>query len=184
MLHILIGYTFTFMKRELKESDIVMTPPHIAKAVVEHFKPSGTMCDPCRGDGAFYKLIRDLDWYNVDWYEIREGKDFFSCDREIPYDWVISNPPYSIYSEFMRHTMKVAKNILYLIPANKVFNSDRMMREVWEWGGAKEMLVIGSGSRLKFPIGFCIAAVHFKRGWKGPMEVNFYSDNKLNYQQK
>lgn len=158
------------MKRELKESDIVMTPPHIAKAVVEHFKPSGWICDPCRGDGAFYDLLDDPDWY-----EIREGKDFFDCEDR--YDWVVSNPPYSIYSEFMRHTMKVAENILYLIPANKVFNSDRMMREVWEWGGAKEMLVIGPGSRLKFPIGFCIAAVHFKRGWKGQMEVNFFSDN-------
>jgi len=49
----------------------------------------------------------------------------------------------------------------------------KMMLEVVEYGGVKEMLVVAPGSRLKFSIGFCIAAVHFERGYEGPMKIGF-----------
>lgn len=150
----------------MKESDIVMTPDWVAKKVVGHFKPAGRVLDPCRGDGAFSNLIE-----NCEWCEIREGKDFYDVDGV--YDWVISNPPYSCFSDFLRHTFTAASNIVYLIPANKVFNSHKMMVEIAEYGGVKEMLVIGPGSKLKFPIGFCIAAVHFQSGYDGDMKISF-----------
>ena len=109
-----------------------------------------------------------------DWCEIREGVDFF--DWSEPVDWIVSNPPYSIFSKFMRHSMTVARDIVYVIPVNKVFNSDRTMREVWDWGGVPEIYVIGPGAALKFPIGFCIGAVHFQRGYRGPIQVTFRAE--------
>ena len=36
------------------EKDIVMTPEWLAKEIIEHFKPSGVILDPCRGEGVFY----------------------------------------------------------------------------------------------------------------------------------
>lgn len=151
---------------QFKESDVVMTPLEVARSIVSHFKPSGTILDPCRGNGAFYDLMPGADWC-----EIREGRNFYDCSTR--YDWIVSNPPYSVFSDFLRHSFKIADNILYLIPANKVFNSYKMMREVAEYGGVAEMFVIGPGSKLKFPIGFCIAAVHIKKGYKGPMTTSF-----------
>lgn len=114
----------------------------------------------------FERLIPDCLWC-----EIRDGKDFFTWTT--PVDWIVSNPPYSIFAEFLRHSMRVADNVLYLIPVNKVFNSDRIMREIWTWGGVREMYVVGGGAALGFPIGFCIGAVHFQRGYKGDMRVSF-----------
>lgn len=151
---------------EIKESDIVMTPDWCAELVVSHFKPAGRVLDPCRGDGAFYNLIPDCEWC-----EIREGRDFYKVSEN--YDWVVSNPPYSVFSDFLRHSFKVADNILYLIPANKVFNSYKMMLEIAEYGGVREMMVVGPGSKLKFPIGFCIAAVHIQKDYKGGMVTSF-----------
>jgi len=36
-----------------KSDDVVMTPPHIAKMLVDHFKPVGKILEPCKGTGNF-----------------------------------------------------------------------------------------------------------------------------------
>jgi hypothetical protein len=149
-----------------REDDVVLTPDDVARDIVAHFRPVGKVLDPCRGDGAFLRHMPGAEWC-----EIREGRDFFLWDT--PVDWIVSNPPYSCFSDFLRHSFGVAENIVYLIPINKPFNSDRIMREIFAWGGIETILVIGPGAALNFPIGFCIGAVHFKRGYRGPMSVVF-----------
>lgn len=151
--------------------DVVLTPRGVARDVVQHFRPAGRILDPCKGQGAF------LDWMpGAEWCEIREGRDFFEWSQ--PVDWAVSNPPYSIFSKFLRHTFGVAREIVYLVPVNKVFNSDRLMREVWEFGGVKEILVIGGGASLGFPVGFCIGAVHFSRDYRGGINVTFRGEGQ------
>jgi len=146
--------------------DVVMTPHDVARDVVSHFRPSGLILDPCRGSGAFADLMPGSDWC-----EVTEGRDFYNWSK--PVDWIISNPPYSIFADFLRHSFTVAEHIVYLIPVNKVFNSDRIMREIWTWGGVPEIYVVGGGAALDFPIGFCIGAVHFQRNYAGPINVTF-----------
>lgn len=153
----------------VESSDIVLTPEPVAAAVIQRFDPKGTVLDPCRGEGAFFNRIKGCKWC-----EVRQGKDFFEWDEQV--DWIISNPPYSIFSTFLRHSFKVSENIVYLIPVNKIFNSFKMMREVWDWGGVPVCYVIGGGASLGFPIGFTIGAVHFRKGFKGGMKVEFMED--------
>ena len=140
--------------------DVVFTPEHIAVAMVKHFAPSGRMLDPCKGDGVFLRQMPGADYC-----ELQEGKDFF--DWREPVDWIVSNPPYSVYSEWLRHSFKVADNIVYLIPINKAFNSSSMLQETYEYGGIAEIVHVGPGSALKFPVGFAVGAVHYKRGYHG-----------------
>lgn len=156
----------------VNKADVVLTPLWAAKAIVQKFSPSGSILDPCCGQGVFLKCM-----FGADWCEISNGRDFFDWDR--PVDWIVSNPPYSIFSDFLRHSMKVARNIVYLIPVNKVFNSYRIMREIYSWGGIPLIYVIGSGADLKFPIGFCSGAVHFQRGYQGNTQVEFYKEIKI-----
>ena len=85
----------------------------------------------------------------------------------------MSNPPYSIFSAWLDHSFTVAENIVYLIPINKPFNSFSMMKRLSEYGGIKEIYAIGPGSKLKFPIGFAIGAIHFQRGYRGGMTLSF-----------
>ena len=150
----------------VRGDDIVMTPAVVARGVVDHFKPSGRILDPCRGNGAFSDHMPGCSWC-----EIREGRDFFNWRDDV--DWIVSNPPYSVFSQFLRHSLNVAENIVYLIPINKIFNSDRLIREIWKWGGVPEIHVVGAGSSLGFPIGFAIGAVHFQRGFSGSTRVSF-----------
>ncbi len=152
------------------ESDVVLTPDAVAADVVCRFRPVGRVLDPCKGSGAFLKHMPGAEWC-----EIREGRDFFAWKE--PVDWIVSNPPYSIFSDFLRHSFDVAENIVYLIPINKAFNSDRMMRDIWAWGGIETVYVVGGGGSLGFPIGFCIGAVHFRKGYRGGMSVEFRIPN-------
>lgn len=154
--------------------DVVLTPRDVARDIVRHFKPTGRILDPCKGEGAFADEMPGCQWC-----EIRQGKDFYQWSEQV--DWIVSNPPYSVFSDFLRHSMNVAENIVYLVPANKLFNSDRMMREVWKWGGVPEIYVIGSGGTLGFPIGFCIAAVHLKRGYRNGIRVTFKGTHNTVY---
>ena len=152
----------------LDPGDVVYTPDWVARDMVEFFKPSGRILEPCKGDGVFLKYLPPY----TEWCEIQEGRDFFKWVE--PVDWVFGNPPYADFSNFMRHTMEVAKNICYLIPANKPFNSGKMLQQWHKWGRVKHMRYYASGGALGFPIGFAIGAIHFQRGYRGPMYTTIY----------
>ena len=146
----------------LKQSDVVYTPDDVARDVVNFFKPTGRILEPSAGDGAFLRHLPP----HTEWCEIEKGRDFFAW-RE-PVDWCIGNPPYSIFSEWMRHSFKIADNIVYVIPINKAYNSDRMMREISEYGSIRTIYTIGAGGQLGFvTVGFAIGAVHFQRNYRG-----------------
>jgi len=156
---------------EIEKKDVQYTPDDVAKYIVDFFQPEGKILDPCKGDGAFLRHMPGAEWC-----ELREGRDFFDFDAQV--DWIVSNPPYSIFSEWLDHSFEIAENIVYLIPINKPFNSFSMLQRVAEYGGIKHVLAIAPGAKLKFSIGFAIGAIHFKRGWHGKMGFSFRSANK------
>lgn len=140
--------------------DVVFTPEHIATAMVRHFSPTGRVLDPCKGDGSF---LRNMP--GADYCELQDGRDFF--DWHDPVDWIVSNPPYSIYLEWMRHSFKVAENIVYLVPLYKALHSNALLSETFSWGGIVEIVHIGTGRDVGFEFGFAAGAVHYKRDYRG-----------------
>ena len=152
----------------LDPDDVVYTPDWVAKDMVEFFKPSGRILEPCKGDGVFLKYLPE----HTEWCEIQEGRDFFKWAD--PVDWCFGNPPYANFSDFMRHTMKISENICYLIPANKPFNSGKMFLQWHKWGRIKHLRYYANGGTLGFPIGFAVGAIHFQRGYTGPMYTTIY----------
>lgn len=149
-----------------RESDIVFTPAEIALDVVEWFRPTGRILDPCRGNGAFADLMPGCDWC-----EIRDGRDFYEWKE--PVDWIVSNPPYSIFLPWLKHSMSVANDIVYVIPISKVWHSALVIDAVRRWGGIVEIRVLGSGRRIGFPFGFACGAVHFRKTHGGDMKLSF-----------
>lgn len=151
------------LKMPLDEKDVVYTPDWVARDMVEFFKPTGRILEPCKGDGVFLRYLPP----DTEWCEITEGRDFFAWTE--PVDWIIGNPPYIIFADWMRHSMTIANDICYLIPANKPFNSGKMLQEWHDWGRIIHLRYYANGGALGFPIGFAIGAVHFQRGYTGPM---------------
>lgn len=151
----------------LNPNDVIYTADWAAQDMVEHFKPSGSILEPCKGGGVFLKYLPP----QTEWCEIEEGKDFFSWHKQV--DWCFGNPPYSIFTDWLIHSFEVAENSVYLIPNNKVFTASRANKIYRKYGHPCHMRFLGTGKQLGFTFGFDMCAVHFKRGYFGGMSLSF-----------
>lgn len=59
---------------KLLDSDYVLTSVWCAKDIINHFKPTGRILDPCRGLNKVFHNEMSID---SDWCEIQEGVNFF-----------------------------------------------------------------------------------------------------------
>lgn len=156
--------TTLWKKPEVKE-DIVYTPVKVSKHIIEFLNPKGKILDPCKGDGAFYNYLPNKKLY----CEITEDKDFFYFNEKV--DWIIGNPPYSIFEDFLRHAFDISDNVSYLVPTNKIFQRQIIMELINKYGGIKSIIIYGSGQLIDFPFGFSVGNFHFKRGYKGDTKI-------------
>lgn len=152
-------------------SDVVFTPRDLAERIVAAFadEMSGSVLEPARGDGAFYDALPPH--VTRHWCEIAEGQDFF--DWTTPVDWIVTNPPWSRFRDFLEHSLRVADNVLFLAPINH-FGTKRRVSLVSEAGfGLRRVVFVPSP--VKWPAsGFQLAAVRLQRGWGGPAQVKSF----------
>jgi len=155
-------------KYELLESDYVQTPEWCAKDMIDYFKPIGKILDPCRGKNkVFYNSLN-----NSDWCEITEGIDFFENNNQ--YDWIIGNPPYSIFNIWIKQSYKIGSNIVYLSPTFKIFNALSLMRLYRDKGGIKHIRVYDTGKDIEWSRSRPIVACWFQREYKGDTSYSYY----------
>ena len=158
--------------------DLVMTPPALARRIVEHFtwENAPEHClDPCRGDGAFYDAMKaqHLLHGTVAWCELTEGEDFFTSGYADPahncWDWVITNPPWSKLRSFLTLSMAISKNIVFLATLTH-FCTKARLKDIRDQGfGLKEALLVPTPPKPWPGSGFQLAAVHLQLGWTGPL---------------
>jgi len=149
-------------------ADFVMTPKWLSKAIINHYKPVGYCLDPCKGDGSFYEQMPSPK----DWCEIEKGRDFFDYSGN-KVDWIITNPPFSIYNAFLKKCFEVSDNVVLLVPIAKAFKSLSTERIVQEYGGLKEIWLIGSGTTCGFAFGFPTGCLYYRRFYNGPIKYIF-----------
>lgn len=151
----------------LSPTDVIYTADWVAKDMVSFFQPCGSVLEPCRGDDAIYKYLPGAEWC-----EIQKGRDFFQWT--LPVDWIITNPPYSLLDEFLRHALSLAKNIVFLMPLHSYFSKGKLVKFCWFQGFIFHIRFYGSGSKLGFPMGNPIAAFHFRQGYQGSTNWSWY----------
>ena len=152
----------------LNDKDVVYSSDWVARDMVEFFKPSGRILEPCKGDGVFLKYLPGAKWC-----EIQDGKDFFAWDEHV--DWLFGNPPYTILNKWMQHSYSIAHDIVYLIPMNSPWNSMGRLKSIAKFGGMVHTRAYGNGSIFGMDYGFAVGAVHFQRGYTGPMYSSIYN---------
>jgi hypothetical protein len=117
-----------------KGNDLFFTPPELAKQIISHYNPKGICLEPCFGEGAFYNAMPEPK----DWCEITKGRDFFEYDKKV--DWIITNPPFSLFRAFLNKSMDVADNIIFLTTINHFWLKARIrdiiqkgftIKEIW-----------------------------------------------------
>lgn len=154
-------------------NDKVYTPENIVDDVLGIFLPqvgcAETVLEPFAGKGAFYdKFPRGRRF----WCEIDEGVDFMGYESY--HDWIITNPPYSTFSVFLPKMLASARNVVVVIPTNKLLSSMPRLMDIRRAGAnIKHIHYLGSGRQLNFPFGFPVSAIHIVSGYDGPIEVTY-----------
>jgi hypothetical protein len=147
-----------------------MTPPSLARTIVDYYRPSGTVLDPARGAGAFYDALLELEPSpeSVDWCEVREGRDFLDPYARLgPCDWIVTNPPWSQIRPFLARSMQLANDIVFLATLPHFLTRARL-REISEAGfGLREALLVTHPPAPWPGSGFQLAAVRIQRGYAG-----------------
>ena len=143
-------------------NDKIMTPVWLCKKIVQHFRPSGKILEPCSGSGNFLKVM------DADWCEIDNGKDFM--DIEGHWNWIITNPPYSQYRAFFNKAMDVSDNIVFLQLINATFYKARLRDMYKKNFGIKEIWMLDTPK--EFPqFGFQMGCVYYQRNYSGDIRL-------------
>lgn len=148
-----------------------MTPLKQAKWIIDYFNPQGSILEPCAGENAFYDQFTNAEKYRC---EIEDGIDFFEWDKKV--DWIITNPPYSIYDHFLEKAFSVSDNVVFFVPIQKAFKSEKIERMVLRYGGLKEIIFMGGGRKHKLPFGFVVGCLYYKKGFVGDCKITHKMD--------
>jgi len=148
-------------------ADTVYTNDITAQWVIDYFTPEGSILDPSAGGDAFFSKFKNKKKYRC---EIKDGLDFMLWDK--PVDWIITNPPYSIYDNFLGHAFEIADNVVFFVPIAKAFKSNKVQKMVKEYGGLKELIYMGSGAKHGFGFGFPVGCLYYKRGYTGDCKIS------------
>ena len=89
------------------------TPLAVALKLIEmaEIEDDDIVLAPCRGDGVIYNNLPD--YCQKDWVEILDGCNFF--DYNAPVDIIVSNPPFSLYTNWLIHCIELNPRKLVLI---------------------------------------------------------------------
>ena len=118
--------------RGRRQSDLYPTPPDVTVALLRflNLPKEMTIWEPAAGDGDMAKAMRDCGML-VDETDIRSGKVFLtSCrpnDSERDYDWIITNPPFLLAEEFIRHAAELQEPFAMLLKAQYWHAAKRMV---------------------------------------------------------
>ena len=100
------------IKSRKSPNDKIYTPKQVALTMIEmcNIQPNEKVLDPSKGEGVFYDNLPD---YCIKSYcEIDDNIDFFDCDER--FDLIIGNPPYSLWTRWVDHTMKLTDKFCYI----------------------------------------------------------------------
>lgn len=148
-------------------NDRVYTPPPLARAIVQHFKPEGVMLEPCAGPIGKQPFVDALLDYDLAWYEIDEGSDFLASNNCVKFDWVVTNPPWSQLRAFLKKSMEVSDNVVLLCLTNALFYNGRQDDIATAGFGIREIARIRQPRKPWPQTGFMLSANWLQRGWTG-----------------
>ena len=107
-----------------KRSDFYETPYSITEHLFknENFNTNLSICEPACGNGAIVKVLQKFWNGNITSYDA--DIDFLSETRQ--YDYIVTNPPFSLAMEFIEKAKRVAVNkFALLLPLSYLHGKQR-----------------------------------------------------------
>lgn len=103
-----------------RENDFYPTPPEVTVALLKFLEKRfllrghDTIWEPACGDGAMFDVMMARG-YTVIGTDISSGHDYLTTDQKMEYDWIITNPPFSVSAEFIERSIKRNKPFAFLL---------------------------------------------------------------------
>lgn len=98
-----------------KINDYYPTPPEVTDAILRFLKINrkATIWEPACGTGSMTDVMK-AHGYNVIGTDINSGIDFLTCEP-VKCDWIITNPPFSLAEQFIRHANEIGVPFAFLL---------------------------------------------------------------------
>lgn len=97
-------------------NDEYYTPEEAVKPLLEYINPRWTVWEPTdRGESTITKMLKARG-NKVITTHINQGVNFLTHEPEFDYDCIITNPPYSLKTEFLTRAYEMDKPFAFLLP--------------------------------------------------------------------
>ena len=102
------------------KNDFYPTPPECTLALIEFLekylllKRTDTIWEPACGTYDMVNVFKD-EGYSVIASDITQGKDYLVTELDDKYDWIITNPPFNLATEFIKRSIKKKKPFALLL---------------------------------------------------------------------
>lgn len=108
-----------------KASDFYETPYSITRQFlqVEGIDKSSNILEPAAGQGAITKILIDEGYKNVTSKTLETGQDF--REEKGKYDYIITNPPFSLAFEFIQKCKDLTDKFALLLPLSYLHGKKR-----------------------------------------------------------
>ena len=80
---------------KFNEKDEYYTPSILVKPILKYLKPNSTIWCPFDTENSEFVLLLKQGGHKVIYSHIWNGQDFFEYEPHEPYDYIISNPPFT-----------------------------------------------------------------------------------------
>ena len=104
-------------------NDEFYTPEYAVRPILKYIPTGATVWCPFDTERShFVRLLRERG-NKVIWSHVIEGKDFFSHTPNEPYDFIVSNPPYSLKNAVFSRLFELGKPFAMLVGVVGLFES-------------------------------------------------------------
>lgn len=94
---------------------------------------------------AYVKILKDSG-FKVIYSHIEDGKDFLNYEPDEHYDYIVSNPPFSIKDDIFKRAFELNKPFALIMDVTKIFDS----RKRWELFSKKDFELVYLSPRVNF----------------------------------
>jgi len=107
------------------KNDEFYTPQYAIYPILKYLKPNSVIwCPFDTKDSNFVKILKQKG-HKVIYSHIKEGVDFFNYVPRFQYDYIISNPPYSLKTEVLEKLFLFNKPFAMLVGVVGLFESQK-----------------------------------------------------------
>lgn len=160
-------------------NDFYPTPERATLELLKRINISGQQVWGCAcGDGAISRLLPEgtisTDLINRGYGE--HGIDFLKTQKKV--DWIITNPPYSIATDFVIHALWCSSNVAMLLKiqflegvARYDFFKNNPPKQVFVF--SKRLQIVKNGESMKNSTMMCFAWFVWEKGFKGSPSIDW-----------